>query len=136
MNTPLIHWQQYNRPLAAGPRRPALNLYPYMARAKSYLASTLTLLAMVTGAVWLINDPAMVIYLQAAVCTSGLIFIGLAIGTEKLSATWLSLATGFTLPALAWLSKQMGPEMLVVAVLLIATWLASAIFQVSRTANR
>ncbi len=136
MNTPLIHWQQYNRPLTSGTRRPALNLYPYVAKGMSYLVSVLTVIAIVTGAAWLINDPALVIYLQVAIWTSGLVFIGLAIEAENLSTAWLSLATGFALPALAWLSTQMGPEMLVVAVLLIATWLASAIFQFSRTANR
>ena len=136
MNTSLIHWQQYNRPLNAGARRPALKIYQFMDKTTSYLASALTAVGVVIAAAWLITNPAMVLYLQATVWTAGLVFMGLAIDAEKLSTTRLAIATGIALPALAYLSKQFGPELLVVAAFLVGAWLAAALYGFTRTARR
>jgi len=136
MNTQLIHWQQYNRPVVTARRRPSLDLFHFMDRALSYLASALTIFTVVIGVAWLIRDPAIIPYVQAAVGTSGLLFLGLAIEAEKTATAWFFLATGITLPILAFMSDQLAPELLVVAGFLIAAWLGVAVSQLSRTARR
>lgn len=136
MNTPLIHWQQYNRPLVLRANGASGRLYRFMDRAMAYLAGTPTIFAVVIGTAWLIGQPTLVPYLQATVGTSGLLFIGLALDVEKTSTAWLCLATGIALPILAFMSAQLAPELLVVAAFLVAAWLGAVIAQFDRTARR
>lgn len=136
MNTPMIHWQQYNRPLVIRSQRPAMGLYSFMEKVTSYLASVLTAVGVVTGAAWLINDPTMILYLQVTTWTSGLVFMGVAIEAEKISNTWLAVATGIALPILAYLSQNEATELLLLAASMVAGWLAVGVFQACRTARR
>jgi hypothetical protein len=136
MNTHLIHWQQYNRRSNTRRRHSSLSLFRLMDRAVKYLAGTLTVFAVVIAATWLIRNPALIPYLQAAVSTSGLLFIGLALEVEKTSTAWFCLATGIALPLLAFLSAQLAPELLIVAAFLVAAWLGTTVAQFDRTARR
>ncbi len=136
MNTHLIHWQQYNRRINNRRRRSSPDLFRLMDRALMYLAGALTVFAVVIGAAWLIGQPTLVPYFQAAVGTSGLLFIGLALEVEKTSTAWFCLATGIALPLLAFMSAQLAPELLVVAAFLVAAWLGAAVTQFDRTASR
>jgi hypothetical protein len=85
-------------------------------------------LALVVAAAWLVSVPALVVYLQATLWTSGFVFFGLALDSEK-STIGPSLATGFALPALAWLSSVYAPELTIVGVTIIAVWIAAAILR-------
>lgn len=85
-------------------------------------------LALIVGAAWLVGQPHLVVYLQAALWASGFVFFGLALDSEK-STIGLSIATGFALPALALLSAKFAPELLIVAATIIAAWIATAILR-------
>jgi hypothetical protein len=87
-------------------------------------------LAMVTVAAWLVTMPGLVVYLQAGVWASGLVFFGLALESEK-TAIGLSVISGFALPLLAWLSSKVGVEFLIIAVALVAGWMASAVWNLT-----
>jgi hypothetical protein len=82
---------------------------------------------MVIGAAWLVTQQNLVIYLQAALWASGFVFFGLALDLKK-AAIGLSLATGFALPLLAWLSSNVAVEFSIIAVVLVAAWVATAIW--------
>jgi len=136
MHTQSIQWEKgYSSPLA-GPRGPALDLYEVMDRALIYVLGTVLAYAVLIGAIFLVNDPGRIPYLQAAICTSGFLFAGLAMEAEKASTAWLALATGLLLPALAWSSRSIGPEPLIIAAGVIAAWSAVAFFQFDRIARR
>jgi hypothetical protein len=85
-------------------------------------------LALVVAAAWLVSAPDLVVYLQATLWASGFLFFGLALDLEK-STIGLSLATGFALPMLAWLSSVYAPELAIVGVTIIAVWIAAAILR-------
>jgi len=136
MNTPMIHWQQYNRPLELPRQRSTRVLYQFMDRVTRYLASALTAVGVITAAVWLINQPSMLLYLQVTVWTAGLVFLGVALEAQKLATTWVAVATGIALPVLAYLSKNQAPELLIVAASLVAGWLCFAVYQFGLTARR
>jgi hypothetical protein len=136
MNTPLIHWQQYNRPLVLRSSDASQGLFRFMDRAVAYLAAALTLFAVVIGTAWLTREPAMIPYVQAAIGTSGLLFFGLAIQAETVKTAWLFLATGTALPLLAVTSARTTPELLVLAALGVGAWLGAAVTQLGRTARR
>jgi len=84
-------------------------------------------LALNVGAAWLVTMPDLVVYLQAALWTSGLVFFGLALESEK-ATIGLSLATGFALPLLALLSSKVAVEISIIAVALVAVWISAAIW--------
>lgn len=92
-------------------------------------------LALIIGAAWLITMPDLVVYLQATLWTSGFIFFGLALNLEK-ATIGLSLATGFALPLLALLSSSIAVEISIIAVALIAAWIAAAIYARSPTTGQ
>lgn len=97
------------------------------AAAKSFLA-LVPALAIVTGAAWLVSGADLAIYLQAALWTSGFVFFGLAIESEKPAAI-PAVASGFALPALAWLSSSVAIEFAIVGAAVVAAWIAAAIFR-------
>jgi len=80
--------------------------------------------AMVIIATWLVTLPELVVYLQAGLWASGFVFFGLALESEKASIA-LSVITGFALPLLAWLSSTTSVEFLIIAVALVAAWIAA-----------
>jgi hypothetical protein len=86
--------------------------------------------AMVTVAAWLVTMPGLVVYLQAGLWASGFVFFGLALDSEK-TAIGLSVITGFALPLLAWLSSKTSVEFLIIAVALVAAWMAAAVWNLT-----
>ena len=80
------------------------------------------------GAAWLVTVPDLVIYLQATLWTSGFVFMGLAIDSEK-PVFGLHLATGIALPVLAVLSSRVSVEFAIIATALVALWVAAAIWR-------
>ena len=85
-------------------------------------------LAMVVGAAWLVSDPGLAVFLQAALWASGLLFFGLAIDARSAQLVPF-LATGFVLPALALMSRSGALELLIVATAIVAFWLGIAIYR-------
>jgi hypothetical protein len=94
---------------------------------KAFLA-LVPAVAIVVGAAWLITAPDLVVYLQATLWASGFVFLGLAIDSEK-SVASLSLVTGIALPVLAVLSSRVAVEIAIVAAVLVAAWVAAAIWR-------
>ena len=80
------------------------------------------------AAAWLITAPGLVVYLQATLWASGFVFLGLAIDSEK-PVPSLSLATGIALPILTVLSSRVAVEIAIVAAVLVAVWVAAAIWR-------
>ena len=84
--------------------------------------------AIIVGSAWLITLADLVIYLQVTLWTSGFVFLGLAIESEK-PFVLPALATGIALPVLASMSSQIAVEWAIVAAALVAGWVAVAIFR-------
>jgi len=91
------------------------------------LVSMLPAVMMVVAAAWATGAVEKTAVLQAMVWASGFVFLALATESEK-SDAGLLVATGFTLPVLALLSAQVAVEFAVLAVALVAVWVAAAIF--------
>jgi len=87
--------------------------------------------AMVIIAAWLVTVPGLAVYLQAGLWASGFLFFGLALESDK-ATIGLSVLTGFALPLLAWLSSTTSLEFLIIAVALVAAWIASAIWRTEK----
>jgi hypothetical protein len=85
-------------------------------------------LAIVVGAAWLVTVPDLVVYLQAALWTSGFVFMGLALDVDK-RGSGLSLLTGIALPVLTLLSSRVAVEIAIIATALVAAWIAAAIWR-------
>jgi hypothetical protein len=85
-------------------------------------------LAIIVGTAWAISVPGLELYLQATVWTSGFVFFGLALDSQK-AAVGLALASGFAMLGLAWLSERAGSEFTIVAAALVAAWVAAAILR-------
>jgi len=95
--------------------------------AKAFLA-TVPALAIVVLATWLVTMPDLVVYLQATLWASGFVFLGLAIDSES-PDNGLSLLTGIALPVLAVMSSRVAVEIAVIDSVIIALWLAVAIWR-------
>jgi hypothetical protein len=135
MKTHAIEWdglKSLTNPAARNPVDKLNRLTLLVSRAILALVSAL---ALITGAAWLVTAPDLVVYLQAALWTSGFLFFGLALESEK-ATVGLSLATGFALPLLSWLSSKVAVEFSIVAVALVAAWVAAAIFVKSPTTGQ
>jgi hypothetical protein len=85
-------------------------------------------LAVVTGAAWLITAPDLVAYLQVSLWGAGFVFLGMAVDSAK-PASLLYLLTGLALPALAMVSSRVAVEVAILAVAILATWTAVAIWR-------
>jgi hypothetical protein len=130
MKTPAIEWtgpefkKRHQRLIPAGG----------LSRATSGVSRVILALApaaaMVIFATWLVSLPGLVIYLQAGLWASGFVFFGLALESEKASIA-LSVITGFALPLLAWLSSTTSVEFLIIAVALVAAWMAAFTWQLT-----
>jgi hypothetical protein len=95
--------------------------------AKAFLAAV-PALAIVVLATWLVTVPELVVYLQATLWASGFVFLGLAIESES-PDNGLSLLTGIALPVLAVMSSRVAVEIAVIDSVIIAIWLAVAIWR-------
>ena len=128
MKTHSIIWSNIENPKTTLALNPAGNLNRALCLAAKAFVALVPALAIVTGAAWLITIPDLAVYLQATLWTAGFVFFGLALESEK-TAFFLSLATGFALPLLAWLSSRVAIEFAIVAAALLAAWLAAAIWR-------
>jgi hypothetical protein len=86
-------------------------------------------LALVVGAAWLANMADLVVYLQVLAWAGGFVFLALAVEADSPYAALLYLATGVALPLLAWLSSRIAVELIIVAAVLVAVWVAAAILR-------
>jgi hypothetical protein len=127
MKTHAIEWNGLERLKSPAALHPADNLNSATRVVSKAIVALTPALAMIVGAAWLVTVQDLVVYLQAALWTSGFIFFGLAFDSEK-ATIGLSLATGFALPLLAWLSSKVAVEFSIVAVALVAAWVAAAIY--------
>jgi hypothetical protein len=93
------------------------------------LSATVAALALVVGAAWMVNQPEVVMYLQALTWAGGFVFLALAVEADSPRAALLHLATGITLPILAWLSSREAAELSIVAAALVAAWVFAAILR-------
>jgi hypothetical protein len=87
-------------------------------------------MAMVIIAAWLVTLPGLAVYLQAGLWASGFVFFGLALESDK-ATIGLSVLTGFALPLLAWLSSTISLSFLIIAVGLVAAWIATSTWKLT-----
>ena len=128
MKTQTIEWTNINQHNTTTARNPIGSLNSALSQATKVFLALVPALAIVVAAAWLITAPGLVVYLQATLWASGFVFLGLAIDSEK-PAPSLSLATGIALPILAVLSSRVAVEIAIVAAVLVAAWVAAAIWR-------
>ena len=128
MKTQTIEWTNINQHNTTTARNPIGSLNSALSQATKVFLALVPALAIVVAAAWLITAPGLVVYLQATLWASGFVFLGLAIDSEK-PAPSLSLATGIALPVLAVLSSRVAVEIAIVAAVLVAAWVAAAIWR-------
>ena len=128
MKTHAIEWTNINQHNTTTARNPIGSLNSALSQATKVFLALVPALAIVVAAAWLITAPGLVVYLQATLWASGFVFLGLAIDSEK-PAPSLSLATGIALPILAVLSSRVAVEIAIVAAVLVAAWVAAAIWR-------
>jgi hypothetical protein len=128
MKTQAIRWNEQIAAPKSGTLNPAKKLNSATRLLNRSFLAAAPALALIVGAAWLLSVPDLVVYLQAALWTSGFVFFGLALDSEK-ATLGLSIATGFAVMALALLSSIFAVELLIVAVTIIAAWVATAILR-------
>ena len=128
MKTHTIEWTNINHHNTTTARNPIGSLNSALSQATKVFLALVPALAIVVAATWLITAPGLVVYLQATLWASGFVFLGLAIDSEK-PVPGLSLATGIALPILAVLSSRVAVEIAIVAAVLVAAWVAAAIWR-------
>ena len=128
MKTQTIEWTNINHHNTTTARNPVGHLNSALSHATKAFLALVPALAIVVAAAWLITAPSLVVYLQATLWASGFVFLGLAIDSEK-PVPSLSLATGIALPILAVLSSRVAVEIAIVAAVLVAAWVAAAIWR-------
>lgn len=128
MKTRAIEWTYIEQPKDSGQVDPVGKLNIATRLMSRAILALVPALAIVVSAAWLVAMPGLAIYLQAALWTSGFVFFGLALDSEK-AAIGLSLATGFALPALALMSSKVSVEFAIAGAALLAAWLAAAIWR-------
>jgi hypothetical protein len=128
MKTQSIEWTNINNLGATIAGNPVGRLNSAMSLVTKAFLALVPAVAIVVGAAWLITAPDLVVYLQATLWASGFVFLGLAIDSEK-SVASLSLVTGIALPVLAVLSSRVAVEIAIVAAVLVAAWVAAAIWR-------
>jgi len=128
MKTHTIEWTNINNHSTTTARNPVGRVNSAMNLATKAFLALVPALAIVVGAAWLIAAPGLVVYLQVTLWASGFVFLGLAIDSKK-SVASLSLATGIALPILAVLSSRVAVEIAIVATVIVAAWVAAAIWR-------
>jgi hypothetical protein len=128
MKTQAIEWNEQIAAREPGTLNPVKKLNSATRLLNRSFLAAAPALALIVGAAWLLSVPDLVVYLQAALWASGFVFFGLALDSEK-ATLGLSIATGFAVMALALLSSIFAVELLIVAVTIIAAWVATAILR-------
>jgi hypothetical protein len=127
MKTHAIEWTGLDSKERTDSLNPVGNLNSATRVVSRAIVALIPALAMTVGAAWLVTMPDLVVYLQATLWASGFVFFGLALESEK-ATIGLSLATGFALPLLALLSSKVAVEISIIAVALVAVWIAAAVW--------
>ena len=122
-----IEWTQFHRSSAASRNTVGKLNNAFFFVSRAFLA-LVPALAVAVGATWLVSAPELLLYLQATLWVSGLLFLGLAIDVEDATVA-PALLTGVALPVLAVLSSRVAPEFAIVAATVIAIWIAAAIWR-------
>jgi len=130
MKTHAIEWNMLDNSKSTRNGNPADKLNSVTRIVSRAIVAVVPAVAVTVSAAWLVAMPDLVIYLQAALWTSGLVFFGLALDSEK-ATMGFSLATGFALPVLALLSLNVAVEFSIVGVALVAAWIAAGIWSIS-----
>jgi len=68
-------------------------------------------------------------YMQAATWSMSFVFFAMSIDTQAPSSSFVSLAIGVMLSMIALSSRLLGPEIILLGVLIVAAWLTSALFR-------
>lgn len=89
-------------------------------------------MALVVAAVWVVSLPQWILYFQVSVWAMGFVFLGLALDSRRFSISGLHILSGLALFLLAWLSRNLGGEFLIVAAVLVAAWVAAALFRLQQ----
>lgn len=129
MKTHSIEWSQLSTGESRLTLEPVRRLPVFMNLASRAFLALVPALAIIVGTAWLVTLPEHLLSLQALIWASGFVFFGLALESESVETSILSLATGIVLPVLAWLSATMAVELLIVAAALIAAWTAAGILR-------
>jgi hypothetical protein len=128
MKTHTIEWSSIQSVSTALTRNPIGRLNGALHLATRAFLAVVPALAIVVAAAWLVTVPDLVVYLQATLWASGFVFLVVAIDSQK-PVIGLTLATGIALPALALLSSRVSVEIAIVAAVLVAGWIATAIWR-------
>ena len=129
MKTHSIEWSQLSTGETRLTLEPVRRLPQLLNLASRAFLALVPALAIIVGAAWLVTLPDYLLSLQALIWASGFVFLGLALESESVETSILSLATGIALPVLAWLSSTVALELLIVAAALIAAWTAAGILR-------
>lgn len=130
MKSHAIEWTVLDNNKSSGNANPADKLNSVTRIVSRAILALVPAVAVTVSAAWLVTMPDLVIYLQAALWTSGIVFFGLALDSEKVTIGF-GLATGFALPVLALLSLNIAVEFAIVGVALVAAWIAAGIWSTS-----
>jgi len=128
MKTHSIEWTRIHNGNTIIAQNPVGRLNHLLHMATKAFLALVPAAAIVVGSAWLITVPDLAVFLQATLWTSGFVFLGLAIDTEK-PVNGLSLATGIALPVLAVMSSRVSVEIALLAAALVAIWIAAAIWR-------
>lgn len=128
MKTHTIAWTNINSRSDIKTDNPARKLNRILCLSANLFLALVPALAVITGAAWMITAPDLAAYLQAFLWGAGFVFLGAAIDAPR-PLGMLSLMTGLALPVLAMLSSQVAVEIAVLAVVILATWTAVAIWK-------
>jgi hypothetical protein len=129
MKTQSLVWTPFRTVERSGERQPAMELAGASRVASRLLLAAVPALALLVFSTWLVMQPALVVYLQALLWSSGFVFAGLAVDAPTTERAVLNLLTAVALPVLAFVSSRLAPEVAIVGTTLVALWIAAAIFR-------
>jgi hypothetical protein len=92
-------------------------------------ASLLPATALIIAAVWAVSHPDWILFLQAGSWAFGFVFLGLALDAEKMHTAWLNVLSAASVFVLTWLSKGLGPDLLIIVTAIYAAWITAALFK-------
>ena len=128
MKSHTVEWT-FNDLAAPAPRTASSDRFRSLSRlAWRALVAAVPALAVVLTAVWLAATPDWAVYLQATLWTSGFLFFGLAIDAQGRGSLAAALS-GIALLVLAYLSSSVAIEFAIIAAVIVAAWIATAVFR-------
>jgi len=129
MSTQTIHWEDCFNPSVNKPKGHssalALFMYPVIRAIVAFAAGV----AMLAGSVWVVNEPGLIMYIQALTWSASFVFFAVAIESHKSSTSRLAAVTGIAIQLIAILSAYLGAEVTILSTLLMSVWLAMATYK-------